>query len=175
MNGLVAFVLPVFLSLESSRVRAHCYQHAVSANKTDSVSVIGVEAPCDCLDDGAEPEVAAMLVEEASKSIDIERSREKADKDADVQFRTATNGVPKETDFLLGNAKVVGYNSTAYEKHGNAAYSDLIMQQLQYQDYHNSVNALPAWLVPHRYIILVFLFVSFALIVSWSIVFSGGV
>ncbi len=170
VNGLVAFVLPLVLTLEATYVRHKCYHFASEYNKSIRTSNVLQEDTSDPLDalnfersllycdgpDTEQPDVIELVKSEAMSH--VSSSSLAAPEVGRLSF---------ETDRLLSNLAISSSGGT-FPK--SREIPCLILEQLRKQEYCNSVNALPAFLIPFRFELVIFVQLSFVCIVIWSIV-----
>ena len=171
MNGLVAFVLPLVLTLESVRLRNMSYNKVSvfhkrfqAADKDKSAgthysrtdSVILSSKFCCMTPEEEEPGIVALYKGEAH------RIQSDAKGDGDIELPALS-----EQQLLLANKVIRKYSISDLPKQDEEC---VILQQLRYQEYNNTVNALPACLIPYRAILVQFIQAGFTVIVIWSIV-----
>lgn len=183
VNGMSAFILPLVLTLEATYLRHECYSHVSDHHRQlleqqrlqqSQQKVVELQARPLTLQRSAlycddehtvEPDVVALIKAEAMGHSDNDRAA-----------RLAADAL--ETDYLLvapsaqGAGTTTGYGSTASGHQVDAveAMDCAILSQLHKQEYDNTVNALPRWLIPYRFQIVVFVQIAFGVIVVWSII-----
>ena len=84
---------------------------------------------------------------------------------------TATGNIPVSIPVSIPPVAAGGESRTgAGDGDGNGNGDCVILAQLRRQEYANTVNALPAWLIPYRYELVVLIQISFLVIVVWSVI-----
>jgi len=165
VNGLVAFVLPLVLTVEAISLRRRCYHkvaqkhlHEQRAGRPLEREDSMVESSLYCAHpegEPAEPDIVALVKQEA---VELQEEVEAAEGKGVELGHVASEG-----DRLLGNTNNTSYAACTVD---NCEILALLAQQ----EADNTVNALPGFLLPFRSGIVNVVQLSFVVIIVWSII-----
>lgn len=180
VNGLVAFVLPLVLTMEAISLRRQCYQKVAKRHLRVDVLDHGdgpmmhredsmVQSSLYCTHHEGkpvEPELVELVKLEASElHSEIQTNSSNGVERGENHVHSTLPG-QRESDRLLGN----------YQHGGSSRYDACtvdnceIMARLKDQEAHNTVDALPGFLLPYRTAIVNVMQLCFVVIIAWSII-----